>query len=49
MSPTGAQATVFKDLKIQEDEREMLFSRELAERETEDILDRALLKAFNAK
>ena len=27
----------------------MLFSRELAERETEDILDRALLKAFNAK
>ena len=49
MSPTGAQATVFKDLKIQEEEREMLFSRELAERETEDILDRALLKAFNAK
>ena len=27
----------------------MLFQRELAERETEDVLDRALLKAFHSK
>ena len=26
-----------------------MFARELAETETEDILDRALLKAYNAK
>ena len=30
-------------------ERHVLFQRELAERETEDILDRALLKAHNSK
>ena len=49
LSPTGSQATMYKDLRNQEKEREQLFARELAERETEDILDRALLKAYNAK
>ena len=49
LSNQGAQATIFKDLKAQEKERETLFARELAERETEDILDHALLKAEHAK
>ena len=30
-------------------ERRVLFQRELAERETEDVLDRALLKAYHSK
>ena len=30
-------------------ERHVLFQRELAERETEDVLDRALLKAYHSK
>ena len=30
-------------------ERHVLFQRELGERETEDVLDRALLKAYNSK
>ena len=49
LSPTGAQATLFNDLRIQEQEREQMFARELKERETDDILDRAVLKAYNAK
>ena len=31
------------------DQRRVLFQRELAERETEDVLDRALLRAYNSK
>lgn len=46
---SGAQATIYKDLLIQEQEREKLFAKELKERETVDVLDRALLKALHAK
>ena len=45
----GAQATMYNDLAAQEEARAVLFARELAERETEDVLDRALLKAKHAK
>ena len=40
---------MYRDLLIQEKARENLFAQELAERETEDVLDRALLKAKHAK
>ena len=36
-------------MKVQEQSRAKLFARELKERETVDILDRALLKAYHAK
>ena len=49
LSNTGAQSTMYQDLKSQEAARAVLFSQELAERETEDVLDRALLKAKHAK
>ena len=49
LSQTGAQEVVFFDLKQQEGERAQLFADELAERDTEDVLDRALLKAQHAK
>ena len=49
LSNTGAQATMYADLVAQENARAKLFSQELAERETDDILDRALLKAKHAK
>ena len=45
----GSQATMYQDLYAQEKSREKLFAQELAERETEDVLDRALLKAKHAK
>ena len=40
---------MYEDLATQEQERATLFARELKEVETEDILDRALLKAEHAK
>ena len=40
---------MYADLLKQEQDRATLFQRELAERETEDVLDRALLKAKHAK
>ena len=40
---------MYRDLAAQEAARVKLFSQELAERETEDVLDRALLKAKHAK
>ena len=40
---------MYADLATQEKERESMFARELAERETDCIVDRALLKARNAK
>ena len=40
---------MYQDLYAQEKSREKLFAQELAERETEDVLDRALLKAKHAK
>ena len=40
---------MYADLLKQEQARATLFQRELAERETEDVLDRALLKAKHAK
>ena len=49
LSNQGAQATMYKDLVAQENARATLFAQELAERETEDVLDRALLKAKHAK
>ena len=49
LSNQGAQATMYKDMAALEHTRATLFARELAERETEDVLDRALLKAKNAK
>ena len=49
LNPIGAQRTVYNDLLLQEVEREVLFKRELRERNTEDVLDRALLKAYHAK
>ena len=48
LSNTGAQATLYKDLYAQETHRADLFKREMAEREEEDVLERALLKAKNA-
>ena len=49
LSSQGAQETMYKDLAAQEAERATLFARELKEVETEDPLDRALLKAEHAK
>ena len=49
LSTQGAQRTMYNDLVAQEQERATLFSRELAEVETADVLDRALLRAHNAK
>ena len=40
---------MYRDMAALEQTRATLFARELAERETEDVLDRALLKAKNAK
>ena len=40
---------MYHDLAAQEKARATLFKREMAERETEDVLDRALLKAKHAK
>mmetsp|Transcript_29677 Transcript_29677/g.36813 ORF Transcript_29677/g.36813 Transcript_29677/m.36813 type:complete len:155 (+) Transcript_29677:42-506(+) len=45
----GAQTMLYKDLDRREQERHVLFQRELAERETEDVLERALLKAYHSK
>ena len=49
LSNEGAQAAMYQDLVEQEKQRETLFARELKEIETEDVLDRALLKAEHAK
>ena len=48
LSNVGAQQTLYKDLLAQEQHRADLFKREMAEREEEDVLERALLKARNA-
>ena len=48
LANTGAQATLYKDLYAQEQHRADLFKREMAERDEEDVLERALLKAKNA-
>ena len=45
----GAQTTLVQDLKARETLRQKIYTQELAERETEDILDRALLKAKHSK
>ena len=48
-------ATIVRDhsfvfvLLVNRKERHVLFQRELAERETEDVLERALLKAYHGK
>ena len=49
LSTTGAQSQLARDLNQRESERRALYQQELAERETEDVLDRALLKAEHAK
>ena len=45
----GAQTTLVQDLQARETLRQKIYTQELAERETEDILDRALLKAKHSK
>ena len=40
---------MFWDLQKQEKSRAKLFAQELKEKETIDVLDKALLKAYNAK
>ena len=40
---------MYRDLVQQENERATLFKRELREKEAEDILDKAILKAYHAK
>ena len=45
----GAQTTLVQDLQARETLRQRIYTQELAERETEDILDRALLKAKHSK
>ena len=49
ISIQGAQAQLAKDLQVREKERRTLFKQELAERETADVLDRALLRAWHSK
>ena len=48
-SVPGAQRMLYNQLEARENERHRLFALELAERETEDVLDRALLKAQHSK
>eukprot|EP00352_Strombidinopsis_acuminata_P008142 CAMPEP_0176371318 /NCGR_PEP_ID=MMETSP0126-20121128/24608_1 /TAXON_ID=141414 ORGANISM="Strombidinopsis acuminatum, Strain SPMC142" /NCGR_SAMPLE_ID=MMETSP0126 /ASSEMBLY_ACC=CAM_ASM_000229 /LENGTH=105 /DNA_ID=CAMNT_0017730715 /DNA_START=11 /DNA_END=328 /DNA_ORIENTATION=+ len=49
LSIRGAQTLMAQQLDTTEKARAELFKRELAERETSDVLDRALLKAHHGK
>ena len=49
LSILGSQTLLAQELHDREQERLALFQRELAERQTTDILDRALLKAENSR
>ena len=49
LSIRGAQTLMAQQLDATEKVRAELFKRELAERETADVLDRALLKAYHGK
>ena len=49
LSVSGAQQLMAQQLDATEKQRATLFKRELAERETTDVLDRALLKAYHGK
>ena len=49
LDPAQSRKSIYEDLEKQEFERQKLFAQELQEKETEDFLDRALIKAQNAK